>query len=160
MSEAEGKETPKKSDAPGEGRLVVVRSTASGLSQDIIVGPHRLSSDEPAAPGTDTGPSPYQLLSAALGACTSITLTMYARHKEWPLESVTVVLTHGKVHASDCANCETKEVKVDRIERAIELGGPLTQEQRGRMLEIAKKCPVHRTLTSEIDIRTRLVESD
>ena len=137
----------------------MVRSSGQGLSQEIIVGPHRLSADEPEPLGTDTGPTPYQLLSAALGACTSITLKAYARHKEWPLESVTVVLTHGKIHARDCADCETKDGKVDRIERAIELGGPLSKEQRARLLEIAQRCPVHRTLTSEINIQTRLVGS-
>lgn len=135
----------------------MVRSADAGLSQEIIVGPHHLAADEPEAPGTDTGPTPYQLLSAALGACTSITLTAYAGRKEWPLESVTVALTHGKIHAKDCDDCETKEGKVDRIERAIELGGPLSDQQRERLLEIAKKCPVYRTLTSEISIRTRLV---
>ncbi len=157
MSAQEETDNTKKSDAAVESRVVMVRSSGQGLSQEIIVGPHRLGSDEPEPPGTDTGPTPYQLLSAALGACTSITLTAYARHKEWPLESVTVVLTHGKIHAEDCADCETQEGKVDRIERAIELGGPLSEEQRERLLQIAQRCPVHRTLTSEINIQTRLV---
>ncbi len=157
MGAPEEKDTTKKVDAVGESRFVMVRSSGRGLSQEIIVGPHRLSADEPEPLGTDTGPTPYQLLSAALGACTAITLTAYARHKEWPLESVTVVLTHGKIHARDCADCETKDGKVDRIERAIELGGPLSEEQRARLLEIAQRCPVHRTLTSEINLQTRLV---
>ena len=159
MGAPEEKDTTKKMDLVGESRFVMVRSSGQGLSQEIIVGPHRLSADEPEPLGTDTGPTPYQLLSAALGACTSITLKAYARHKEWPLESVTVVLTHGKIHARDCADCETKDGKVDRIERAIELGGPLSKEQRARLLEIAQRCPVHRTLTSEINIQTRLVGS-
>jgi uncharacterized OsmC-like protein len=159
MDTPEEKDTTKKVSAVGESRVVMVRSSGQGLSQEILVGPHRLSADEPEPLGTDTGPTPYQLLSAALGACTSITLKAYARHKEWPLESVTVVLTHGKIHARDCADCETKDGKVDRIERAIELGGPLSEEQRARLLEIAQRCPVHRTLTSEINIQTRLVGS-
>ena len=160
MSGAEEQENAKRPDTPGEGRVVMVRRIQTGLAQEIIVGPHRLAADEPLPAGTDTGATPYQLLSAALGACTSITLTAYAQRKGWPLESVTVVLTHGKIHAKDCADCETTEGKVDRIERAIELGGPLTGEQRERLLEIAQKCPVHRTLRSEINIQTRLVGAD
>ncbi len=159
MSASAEEDNSKKADQVAESRVVMVRGSGQGLSQEIIVGPHHLASDEPEVPGTDTGPTPYQLLSAALGACTSMTLTAYARHKEWPLESVTVVLTHGKIHAQDCAECETREGKVDRIERAIELGGPLNEEQRSRLLEIAQRCPVHRTLTSEINIQTRLVGS-
>ena len=146
-----------KQDAGIEPRVVMVRGDGIGLGQEIIVGPHLLTSDEPDPAGTDTGPSPYNLLAAALGSCTSMTLTMYARRKDWPLESITVVLRHDKIHAEDCADCEMKEGKVDRIERAIELGGPLTEEQRDRLLEIAEKCPVTRTLSSEIDIQSRLV---
>jgi putative redox protein len=135
---------------------VIVRGSAAGFAQEIFVGLHRLSADEPrAAGGTDTGPSPYDLLLAALGSCTSMTVAMYARRKGWPLEQVTVRLRHSKIYASDCAECETKEGKIDRIERSIELVGALTTEQRSRLLEIANRCPVHRTLTSEIDIRTR-----
>lgn len=123
------------------------------------MGKHRLAGDEPIeVGGTDTGPSPYDLLLAALGACTSMTVALYARRKAWPLESVTVRLRHFKVHAADCAECETKEGMLDRIEREVELFGTLTEEQRSRLLEIANKCPVHRTLTSEIDIRTRLIK--
>jgi uncharacterized OsmC-like protein len=114
--------------------------------------------DEPvSAGGTDTGASPYDLLLAALGACTSMTVAMYARRKAWPLEEVTVHLRHAKIHAADCAECETKEGMLDRIERDIHFAGSLTEEQRSKLLEIANKCPVHRTLTSEIDIRTRVV---
>jgi putative redox protein len=137
---------------------VIVRGSATGLAQEIETGRHRLVADEPVeAGGTDTGPSPYELLLAALGACTSMTLSMYARRKQWPLEQVTVRLRHDKIHAQDCAECETKEGRLDRIEREISLAGPLDAEQRERLLAIANRCPVHRTLVSEVDIRSRLV---
>lgn len=137
--------------------IVVVTGAASGFVQEIETGGHRLVADEPqVAGGTDTGPSPYELLLAALGSCTSMTVAMYARRKQWPLERVVVRLQHARVHAEDCAECETKEGMLDRIEREITLSGPLSAEQRERLLEIANRCPVHRTLTSEIDIRTRL----
>ena len=143
-----------KSDVGG----VVVRGSASGFSQEILAGRHRMTADEPAsAGGTDTGPSPYDFLLAALGACTSMTLGMYARRKGWPLEEVTVNLRHSKIHVSDCADCEAKNAMLDRIDRDIHLAGSLTMEQRTKLLEIADKCPVHRTLTSKIDIRTRAV---
>lgn len=139
-------------------RETVVHGNAAGFVQQITAGPHGLVADEPeAVGGTDTGASPYDLLLAALGACTSMTLALYARRKQWPLESVTVRLRHSRIHASDCESCETKEGKLDRIERDIELTGDLAGEQRARLIEIADKCPVHRTLTSEISIRTRLV---
>jgi len=137
---------------------VVVRGSAAGFAQEIHAGPHRLHADEPAsAGGTDTGPSPYDLLLAALGACTSMTVAMYARRKAWPLDEVTVHLRHSKIHAADCAECETREGMLDRIERDIHFNGSLTGEQRSRLLEIADQCPVHRTLTSEIKIATREV---
>lgn len=136
---------------------VVVRGGASGLATEIQVGPHRLTADESTAVGgTETGPDPYDLLLAALGACTSMTLGLYARRKGWPLEATTVRLRHAKVHAADCAACETREGKIDRIEADIEVAGRLTEAQRARLLDIAQRCPVYRTLTSEIDIRTRL----
>ena len=142
----------------GDVRSVVVRGSAAGFAQEIHAGVHRLHADEPVlAGGTDTGPSPYDLLLAALGACTSMTVAMYARRKAWPLEEVTVHLRHSKIHATDCAECETREGMLDRIERDIHFAGLLTEEQRSKLLEIANKCPIHRTLTSEIDIKTREV---
>jgi uncharacterized OsmC-like protein len=142
----------------GDARSVVVRGSADGFAQEIHAGRHRIRADEPSsAGGTDTGLSPYDLLLAALGACTSMTVGMYARRKAWPLEEVTVHLRHSKIHAADCAECETKEGFLDRIERDIHFTGPLTDQQRSKLLEIANKCPVHRTLTSEIDIVTRAV---
>jgi putative redox protein len=136
---------------------VTVHGKASGFAQEIAAGAHRLVGDEAVgAGGTGTGPDPYDLLLAALGTCTSMTIGMYARRKQWPLESVTVRLDHAKVYAADCESCETREGKIDRIEREVALEGPLDADQRARLLEIANRCPVHRTLTSEIDIRTRL----
>lgn len=137
---------------------VIVRGDASGFAQEIVVGPHRLTADEPIEfGGKDTGPGPYDLLLASLGSCTSMTISLYARTKKWPLESVTINLRHSKIHATDCRDCETKEGRIDRIEREIHLVGKLDAEQRKRLLEIADKCPVHRTLKSEIDIQTRAV---
>jgi uncharacterized OsmC-like protein len=137
---------------------VIVSGDASGFAQEIVVGPHRLTADEPIeAGGQNTGPSPYDLLLAALGSCTSMTVSWYARTKKWPLESVTVNLRHSKIHAVDCRDCETKEGKIDRIERDIHFVGKLDPEQRKRLLEIADKCPVHRTLRSEINIQTKAI---
>ncbi len=137
---------------------VVVRGSASGSAQEILVGPHRMSADEPvSAGGADTGPTPYDFLLAALGACTSITLGMYARRKGWPLVEVLVNLRHSKIHAIDSAECEAKEGLLDRIERDIHLTGSLTDEQRSRLLDIANKCPVCRTLKSKSVIVTRAV---
>ena len=131
---------------------------ATGFSQQILAGAHALTADEPVeGGGADIGPAPYDLLLAALGACTSMTVGMYARRKAWPLESVTVRLRHSRIHAADCATCETKEGMLDRIERDVQFIGALTTEQRDKLLEISNKCPVHRTLSSEIDIQTRLI---
>ncbi len=139
-------------------RTAVVRGSAAGFAQSILAGRHTLASDEPTADGgTDSGPTPYELLLSALGACTSMTLGLYARRKGWPLEKVTVTLRHSKVHAIDCADCDRKEVLLDHIERDIELEGPLTDEQQRRLLEMADKCPIHKTLTSKAHIETRLI---
>ena len=140
---------------------VVVKGAASGFAQEVTVRSHRLLGDEPVVDGgTDSGPSPYDFLLAALGTCASITVAMYTRRKQWPLECVTVRLRHTKVHASDCAECENKAAMLDRIESEIELEGALSEEQRHRLLEIANHCPVHRTLGSEIMIETRLAEAE
>jgi len=141
------------------GDEVIVRGSAEGFAQEIRAGGHSFVSDEPAsAGGGGTGPDPYALLLASLGSCTSMTVGLYARRKGWPLENVTVRLRHSRIHATDCADCETKEGSIDRIDRDIELTGDLSAEQRTRLLEIASRCPVHRTLESEIDIETRLRE--
>jgi uncharacterized OsmC-like protein len=145
-------------DASNNPPGVIVRGGSTGFAQEIEIGPHRLKGDEPLAfGGTDTGPSPYDFLLAALGTCTSMTISLYARRKGWPLENVTVSLHHSKIHAVDCAECETKVGRLDRIEREIQLTGALTNEQRAKLMEIADRCPVHQTLTSEINIRTRAI---
>jgi uncharacterized OsmC-like protein/pimeloyl-ACP methyl ester carboxylesterase len=142
--------------AQSETGVVTVRETRAGkFQQEIMSGPHRFLADEPVAVGgLDSGPGPYDLLLASLGACTSMTVRLYAERKALPLERVTVRLTHNKIHAEDCENCETKEGMIDRIDRTITFEGKLDAETRQRLLEIADKCPVHRTLKSEIDIRT------
>jgi uncharacterized OsmC-like protein/alpha-beta hydrolase superfamily lysophospholipase len=144
------------SEAAGDAKTVVVRETGGGrFQQEVTVGTHRFLADEPLdVGGLDSGPGPYDLLLAGLGACTAMTLRLYAERKALPLERVTVRLNHSRIHAVDCEDCETKEGMLDRIDRAITLRGALDAEQRQRLLEIADKCPVHRTLTSEIDIRT------
>jgi uncharacterized OsmC-like protein len=137
---------------------VIVWSEGSTFAQQIAAGRHRFTGDEPeSVGGSDTGPSPYDFLLAALGSCTSMTVGMYARKKNWPLERVTVWLRHSKIYAVDCSECEMTEGILDRIERDVRFDGPLTAEQRSRLLEIANKCPVHRTLTSEINILTKLL---
>jgi putative redox protein len=138
--------------------VVVVTGSARGFAQEISVREHRLQADEPTSVGgTDQGADPYSLLLSALGSCTSMTLGMYARRKNIPLENVTVRLQHSRIHAEDCEHCETPSGVLDRIEVSIELTGPLTPEQRGKLLAIADKCPVHRTLESEIDLQTSLI---
>jgi len=134
---------------------VIVRETRRGLfQQEIIAGRHHLIADEPVnVGGLDSAPGPYELLLAALGACTSMTLRLYADRKKLPLTRTLVRLRHSRIYGSDCAECETKEGKLDRIECIITLEGDLDADARKRLLEIADKCPVHRTLKSEIDIR-------
>jgi len=141
-------------------RQVVVRETGNGKFQNMVtVGPHALLADEPvAAGGEDTGPGPYDFLLAGLGACKSMTMRLYADRKSFPLERATVTLRHGRIHAQDCAECETKEGMLDQIEVEIGLQGALDADQRKRIVEIADKCPVHRTLTSEIRIVTRAAD--
>jgi uncharacterized OsmC-like protein/esterase/lipase len=144
--------------AAEEGR-VVVAGGPEGYAQQVRVRGHLLRADEPEeVGGTDTGPNPYELLLAGLGACTSMTLRMYADHKGWPLEGVRVALRHSRIHAADCEDCESKEGKISRIEAELELAGDLDAEQRQRLGEIAARCPVHKTLAGEIDLPIRLRE--
>ena len=147
--------------AAGEApRHVVVRETRNSKFQQIVAtGPHQMVADEPVAVGgQDSGPGPYDFLLAGLGACTSMTMRMYADRKSLPLDRVTVTLKHSKIHATDCAECETREGMLDQIDRVISIEGALDADQRTRLMEIADKCPVHRTLTSKIRIVTRAAE--
>lgn len=148
---------PQEQPAPTEPGFVTVQETRNGKFQQLVsVGPHRLIADEPVAVGgNDSGPGPYDYLLAGLGACTSMTMRMYAERKALPVERITVTLSHKKIHAADCEDCETKDGKIDRIERVIAMEGQLDAEQRAKLMEIADKCPVHRTLESEISIVTR-----
>ena len=135
--------------------VVVVRGGAQGFVQEISAGRHHLTADEPvAAGGMDRGPDPYNLLLAALGSCMSMTIALYARTKKWPLETVVIRLSHSRVYARDCADCVVRDdTMLDRIDTKVELSGALTAEQHGKLMEVAHKCPVHRTLKSEIEIR-------
>jgi uncharacterized OsmC-like protein/alpha/beta superfamily hydrolase len=138
---------------------VLARTGKKGFQTELKVNRHRFIADEPVPEGGgDTGPTPYDYLVGALGACTAMTIRMYADRKKWPVEEILVRLRHEKIHADDCRDCEKKEGKVDHIEREIEVAGPLDKEQKERLLAIANKCPVHRTLTSEIAITSRLKE--
>jgi len=139
---------------PAEGLVVVSEDGTGSFAQNVMIGQHRLRADEPEPVGTDTGPAPYDFLLAGLGACTSMTVRMYAERKKWPLEKVTVTLRHSRVHALDCSDCETETGQVDRIERVLRFDGDLDDDQRQKLREIADKCPVHRTLHSEIIIDT------
>ena len=138
-------------------RNVVVRETRnSKFQQTVAMGPHQMLADEPvAAGGADSGPGPYDFVLAGLGACTSMTMRMYADRKSLPLDRITVTLQHQKIHAEDCAECETHEGMLDQIDRVIQIDGVLDADQRKRLMEIADKCPVHRTLTSEVRIVTK-----
>jgi putative redox protein len=136
---------------------VIARTEFPGFRTDIQAGPHHLVADEPrSVGGSELGPTPYDLLAAALATCTTMTLGMYARHKQLDLRSASVTVTHDKIHASDCDDCESESGKVDEFRRVLNLEGDLTEEQRERMVEIADRCPVHRTLHAEIKVRTRL----
>jgi putative redox protein len=136
---------------------VITQIGKSGFVTEIRVNGHSLVADEPiSAGGTNLGPTPYDFVLAGLGACTAMTLRMYADRKDWPLETVTVRLNHQKIHAGDCQSCETKEGMLDQIEREIELAGPLDDPQKARLIQIANRCPVHRTLNSEIIVRSKL----
>lgn len=141
-------------------RNVVVRETRnSKFQQTVTTGPHQTIADEPiAVGGQDSGPGPYDFVLAGLGACTSMTMRMYADRKSLPLDRVTVTLKHSKIHAKDCEECETREGMLDQIDRVIAIEGSLDADQRKRLMEIADKCPVHRTLTSEIRIVTKAAD--
>jgi uncharacterized OsmC-like protein/pimeloyl-ACP methyl ester carboxylesterase len=157
LDAAKPEDTADLGEAP---RNVVVQETGnSKFQQSVTVGPHRLLADEPvAAGGEDTGPGPYDFLLAGLGACTSMTMRLYADRKSLPLTRTTVTLRHSKIYAQDCADCETKAGMLDQIERVITMEGALSAEQRQKLMEIADKCPVHRTLTSEIHIVSRAAD--
>lgn len=147
-------------DDPADGAVRVAESGPGRLTQQISARGHRLTADEPRPIGNDAGPTPYDLLLAALGACTSMTVRMYADRKRWPLERVIVDSRHFRIHAEDCAECETATGMVDRIERDITLVGPLDADQRAKLLDIADRCPVHRTLRSEVSIHTAEARAD
>jgi putative redox protein len=135
--------------------VVVTGSDAHPFGQHIIAGGHQLVADEPAViGGADSGPTPYDLLLAGLGACTAITVRMYADRKGWPLRQMTVRLRHSRIHAVDCLDCETKAGQLDQIERELRFEGDLTDDQRARLMDIAERCPVHRTLHSEVLVTT------
>ena len=140
-----------------EPRTVVVEGPRSGFRTQVTEDRHHLTVDEPVpVGGTDSGPSPYEMLLAALGSCTAMTLRLYADRKKWPLEQVVVKLRHRKVHAQDCADCEVKAARIDVVDRVLELKGPLDEAQRAKLLEMAERCPVHQTLHTTIQVNTTL----
>ena len=142
--------------ASSEGTVTVTEAGSGTYTQEIAARQHRLVADEPKPIGDDAGPTPYDLLLAALGSCTSMTLRMYADRKGWPLVRVRVTLRHSRIHARDCADCETSVGFVDQIDRDIELTGDLDDTQRQRLVYMADRCPVHQTLTSEVHVTTSL----
>jgi putative redox protein len=143
-------------EASSEGTVTVTEAGSGTYTQEIAARQHRLVADEPKPIGDDAGPTPYDLLLAALGSCTSMTLRMYADRKGWPLERVRVTLRHSRIHAKDCSDCETSVGFVDQIDRDIELTGDLDDTQRQRLLYLADRCPVHQTLKSEVHVTTSL----
>jgi uncharacterized OsmC-like protein/fermentation-respiration switch protein FrsA (DUF1100 family) len=148
-----------KPQAPPEPRdhRITVRTGKKGFYTEIFANGFSLVADEPESyGGTGRGPSPYEYLMAALGSCTAMTVQMYARRKKWPLEEAVVRLSHAKVHAEDCRDCDEKDCKIDRFERELDLQGDLDDDQRQRLIEISEKCPVHRTLMEEVEIATTL----
>jgi putative redox protein len=143
----------------GETADVIVHGDARSFRQEVVADQHHLVADEPIrAGGGDAGPDPYDYLLTALGVCTSMTVGLYARRKQIPLENITVSLRHSRIYARDCEECETKDGMLDRIDVEVELTGALSAEQHAKLMEIAGKCPVHRTLTSEINIRLRAAQ--
>ena len=147
--------------SPAAAADVVVRGDGTAFLQEISVGPYRLHADEPlSVGGTESAPDPYDYLMAGLGACTSMTVGLYARKRKWPLEDVTVALRRKRIHANDCADCETKDGMLDHIDLEVKMTGPLTEAQREMLMSIAQKCPVHRTLKSEIKITVRPADTE
>lgn len=142
--------------AAPEGTVTVSEAGSGTYTQQITLGTHQLLADEPRPVGDDAGPTPYDLVLAGLGACTAMTVRMYADRKGWPLESVRVSLRHSRIHADDCAECETQKGLIDHVDVEVELIGDLDDAQRERLLGIAKRCPVHQTLASEVNISTSL----
>ena len=139
------------------GTVLVIERGDGAFTHVLLDGRHMLIADEPKPEGDDRGPNPYELLLMALGACTSMTVRLYARRKQWPLEGIQVRLRHSRVHDQDCIDCEEGKVRLlDRIDRELEFRGALSDEQKQRLLEIAEKCPVHRTLSSPITIVSTL----
>ena len=135
---------------------VIVR-TRSGLTVDVSARQHTLVADEPVPEGMDLGPGPYELLLSALGACTAMTVRMYAARRDWPLEGVEVRLRHERVHARDCADCDTRDVMLDKVTKELTLRGPLEEAQRARLVEISERCPVQRTLQRSVVIETHVM---
>jgi putative redox protein len=148
--------TAESHESSSEGTVAVTQTGTGTYTQQVTVGRHQLVVDEPQPIGDDEGPTPYDLLLAALGTCTSMTVRMYANRKGWRLDRIQVTLQHKRIHAQDCADCETKVGWVSHIDRAIEITGDLDEVQRQQLMHIAERCPVHQTLTSEVDVTTSL----
>ena len=148
--------TAESHESPSEGTVTVTETGTGTYTQQITAGRHQLVADEPLPIGDDEGPNPYDLLMAALGACTSMTVRMYANRKGWRLDRIQVTLRHKRIHAQDCADCETKVGWVSHLDRDIEITGEIDDSQRQQLMHIAERCPVHQTLTSEVDVATSL----